>query len=353
MTELIHGGDLYGCNARMLDFSSNANPLGLPKSVKTALAGSIDSWERYPDPLCRDLVAAIARAEEIDPSCIHCGNGAADLLFRIVQAKKPRRALLTAPAFAEYEHALKTVGCETTLHFLHEKDGFALTDTLIKKLSPALDLLVLCNPNNPTGQPIEKGFMLRILKKCAEFEITLLVDECFNPFLDQPEAYTLKDQLAEYPNLIIVKAFTKLYAMAGLRLGYLFCADQKLIEAVAACGQPWSVSMPAQVAGIAALSDTVYLAETCALIPQQRDYLISSLQNLNVTVIGSKANYIFFKCNRCHDLRERLLPQGILIRSCANYHGLDDRFYRIAVKDQAANEALVHALTEILNGEGE
>ncbi|MEM1483788.1 threonine-phosphate decarboxylase CobD [Oscillospiraceae bacterium PP1C4] len=353
MTELIHGGDLYGYTTPMLDFSSNINPLGLPKGVKTALAASIDSWERYPDPLCRDLVAAIARAEEIAPAYIHCGNGAADLLFRIVQAKKPRRALLTAPTFAEYERALKTVGCEITLHFLHEKDGFALTDTLLKKLSPALDLLVLCNPNNPTGQPIEKEFLLCILKKCVEFKITLLIDECFNPFLDEPEAYSLKDQLAEYPNLIIVKAFTKLYAMAGLRLGYLLCSDQKLIEAVAACGQAWNVSMPAQTAGVAALSDTAYVAQTRALISQQRNYLTASLQNLNVTVIGSKANYIFFKCNRCRDLRERLLPRGILIRSCANYHGLDDRFYRIAVKDHAANEAIVHALTEILNREGE
>lgn len=296
MDRQLHGGDTYG-HPSALDFSSNTSPLGLPESVQAALAGSVGDWDGYPDPLCRDLTAAIAAADGVPAAWVHCGNGAADLIFRVAQALRPRRALTLAPTFSEYEYALAAAGCETAFHPLHEKDNFALTDTILGKLSPALDLVMLCNPNNPTGQPADGELLRRILKKCADCKITLVVDECFVPFLDEPEAHTLKGELAAHGNLILLRAFTKLYAMAGLRLGYLLCANPETIEAVCACEPPWNVSLPAQTAGIAALADGEYVSRVREVVKAERKYLAGELQKLGLRVLGSRANYLFFKCN--------------------------------------------------------
>ena len=159
MMQLVHGGDWAGYRAQYgqdaLDFSANVSPLGLPEGVATAITAALATADRYPDPLCRALRAKLAVHEKVPMEHILCGNGAADLIFRVAQALRPRRALTLAPTFSEYEYALAAAGCETAFHPLHEKDNFALTDTILGKLSPALDLVMLCNPNNPTGQPAD------------------------------------------------------------------------------------------------------------------------------------------------------------------------------------------------------
>lgn len=348
MVELIHGGDVYGANADMLDFSANMNPLGLPESVQEALRASIPDWTRYPDPLCRELTGKLAAREQVPEGYIHIGSGAAELLFHLALTLAPKHALLLAPTFAEYERALKTVDCSVTFCPLYEKDGFTLTDKCVGKIDPAQDLLVLCNPNNPTGHVIDPQLMERILKKCRDYKITVLVDECFLPFLDDPDAHTLKGKLKDYPNLIILRAFTKLYAMAGLRLGYILCSDEKMMERFWLYEQPWNVSLPAQVAGVAALADEAYLEKTKAWLASERPFLASALRSLGMTVYGSQANYMFFKCHKRQDLKERMAGQKVLIRSCANYRGLDARFYRVAVRQRAENEKLIEALKTVL-----
>lgn len=348
MQKQIHGGDIYSHAGKIIDFSANINPLGLPDGVKAALKASIDDWAHYPDPLCRRLTAAIACAERTVQAHILCGNGAADLIFRLIYACKPRCALLLAPTFAEYEIALREVGCTITRHRLREENEFRLTDEILEEMVPALDLLILCNPNNPTGQPIEAALVERIAQRCSKYGIRLLIDECFMPFVDKPQQYTMLAKLEQYPNIVVLKAFTKLYAMAGLRLGYLLCADRRLVEQTACCGQPWSVSTPAQIAGIAAIGQTQYLQETRRIIKQERAYLMNGLYRLGMRVYGSQANYVFFRCAEDTNLSERLASCGILLRSCANYEGLDAHFYRAAVKMPQENAMLLDALAAVL-----
>lgn len=349
MEAQAHGGDLYG-RQDMLDFSENVNPLGLPDSVKQALLEKADSFGFYPDPFCRDLTAALAGRENLPPEWIRFGNGAADLIYRAALGLRPKRALILAPTFSEYEYALRAADCETAFHTLYEKDGFRLTETILKKLSPALDMVILCNPNNPTGQPAGRDLLLRIAKKCAECGTTLLVDECFVPFLDVPEEETMVGELAKFPNVMVLGAFTKFYAMAGLRLGHLFCADAKRREALDRCAPPWNISAPAQAAGLAALADASYVERTRALVPRERIWLCAALTKCGVTVIGSKADYVFFKCNACPNLAARLEKEGVLIRDCGNYRGLDSRFSRAGVKTHEKNERLVAAIEGILKG---
>ena len=223
-----------------LDFSANVSPLGLPEGVARAITAALPTADRYPDPLCRELRAKLALHEGVPAEQILCGNGAADLIFRLVWARKPRRALVTAPTFAEYATALESVGCTVERFFLREQEDFAVTDAFCAAIRPGVDMVFLCQPNNPTGQLAALPLVEQILHRCAACGTLLVVDECFLDFLPDHALHTAKGLLGE-GDLVILKAFTKLYGMAGVRLGYALSADTALLEQMQACGQPWGV----------------------------------------------------------------------------------------------------------------
>lgn len=341
----IHGGDIYTYQ-NMLDFSANINPLGIPESVVRAAAAGAAASASYPDPKCRRLKAAIAAHEQTPEEYVVCGNGAADLIFQLALAAKPRRALLLAPGFHEYEQALRTVDCQVDFFYLKEEDGFRLADAYLEALTPGLDIVFLCNPNNPTGLAVPRPALLRILEKCRDIGARLVMDECFNEFLDEPAAYSLKPELSAYPNLFILKAFTKIYAMPGLRLGYGLCADQALLAALAEAAQPWSVSIPAQEAGLAALTETEYVARAKALVKDERERLQDALAVLGCRTYGSMANYIFFRS--VPGLAEACRAHNLLLRDCSNYQGLCPGYFRAAVKLPEQNNQLLAVLTAVL-----
>ena len=294
--ELVHGGDWagyraeFGCDA--LDFSANVSPLGLPAGVAAAITNALPTADRYPDPLCRELRAALAGAEGVPADWILCGNGAADLIFRLALAVRPRRALLPAPTFAEYEAALQTVGCAVQRVFLREENEFAVTEEFIDAVTPETDIVFLCQPNNPTGQVTPPALVERLVRRCAECGAVLVVDECFLDFLPDRDAWTAKQLLRDAPQLVILKAFTKLYAMAGVRLGYALCGDAALLEKMRGAGQPWAVSSLAQAAGLAALQETAYADAVRALIAEQRPRMAAGLRALGLRVMDGQANYL-------------------------------------------------------------
>ncbi len=336
----IHGGDIYR-NPGVLDFSVNRNPLGIQKEVLDAIVQHIYSIENYPDAACEKLRKAIGCFEGVAPDVILCSNGAAELFFAVVTAMKPKRALLCAPTFSEYERALHTAGADIVYYPLREADDFQVLDDFFDLLDEELDLVFLCNPNNPTGQPMGQAQLELILQKCRENQITAVVDECFIDFLDHPGQYTVKEGLFRYPNLILVKAMTKLFSMPGLRLGYALCANPILIQKMKDAMQPWSVSVPAQAGGIAALEHSEsFLAKTRVVVAQERQYLTDGLRGLGYRVYGSKANFIFFRGEK-KDLYERALKSGFLIRDCSSYRGLEKGYYRVAVRQHEDNEKLL------------
>ena len=218
--KLVHGGDTVGYREKYgrdaLDFSANVSPLGTPEAVARAIGAAAYRADRYPDPLCRELCAALGEAEGVPKDWILCGNGAADLIFRLALAKRPRHALVLAPTFAEYEAALETVGCDVRRCALTETNDFAMTEDVLDAIQPPVEIVFLCQPNNPTGQAADRALMRRILAKCEAVGALLAVDECFLDFLPDGEALTMKPELAAHPGLFILKAFTKLYGMAGV-----------------------------------------------------------------------------------------------------------------------------------------
>ena len=348
--ELVHGGDWagyraeFGCDA--LDFSANVSPLGLPAGVAAAITNALPTADRYPDPLCRELRAALAGAEGVPADWILCGNGAADLIFRLALAVRPRRALLPAPTFAEYEAALQTVGCAVQRVFLREENTFAVTEEFIDAVTPETDIVFLCQPNNPTGQVTPPALVERLVRRCAERGAVLVVDECFLDFLPDRDAWTAKQLLRDAPQLIILKAFTKLYAMAGVRLGYALCGDAALLEKMRGAGQPWAVSSLAQAAGLAALQETAYAGAVRALIAEQRPRMAAGLRALGLRVMDGQANYLLFRATP--DFGEKLRRRGAVVRSCANYPGLDAAWYRTAVRTAEENTRLLQIMGEIL-----
>lgn len=348
--ELVHGGDWagyraeFGCDA--LDFSANVSPLGLPAGVAAAITNALPTADRYPDPLCRELRAALAGAEGVPADWILCGNGAADLIFRLALAVRPRRALLPAPTFAEYEAALQTVGCAVQRVFLREENEFAVTEEFIDAVTPETDIVFLCQPNNPTGQVTPPALVERLVRRCAECGAVLVVDECFLDFLPDRDAWTAKQLLRDAPQLVILKAFTKLYAMAGVRLGYALCGDATLLEKMRGAGQPWAVSSLAQAAGLAALQETAYAGAVRALIAEQRPRMAAGLRALGLRVMDGQANYLLFRATP--DFGKKLRRRGAVVRSCANYPGLDAAWYRTAVRTAEENTRLLQIMGEIL-----
>lgn len=348
--ELVHGGDWAGYRARFghdaLDFSANVSPLGLPQGVADAIVAALPTADRYPDPLCRELRTALSRAEQLPEPWILCGNGAADLIYRLVWTLKPRRALLPAPTFAEYAAALESVGCEVKRKTLHEADDFAVTEAFVQAVNQSIDLVFLCQPNNPTGQITPPELVQRLVRRCADCGAVLVVDECFLDFLQQRDALTAKPLLQTAPNLVILKAFTKLYAMAGVRLGYALCANTALLAKMQAAGQPWGVSSLAQAAGAAALRETTYADAVRALIADQRPRLAAGLRALGLQVIEGSANYLLFRAPET--LGAALQQRGVCLRSCGNYPGLSAGWYRTAVRTAPENEQLLQTMREVL-----
>jgi len=347
---LTHGGDLVGFAAQFgsapLDFSVNTNPFGLSPLAAAALPRAAARACEYPDPLYRRLRAAIADHEELPASQIACGNGAADLIWRIVLALRPKHALITAPTFSEYEAALQFAGCRVHHYDLLAENDFLPDSGILSHIHPDTDLVFLCNPNNPTGLTTAPALLERILKQCRNMGARLIVDECFLRFLPDAAEKTMKPYLNDHKELLILKAFTKFYGMAGLRLGYCLCADADLLTAIGAAGQCWPVSIAAEEAGIAALQDHAFSKATIAYFPAERARMKRAMEQLGLRVWPGEANYLFFYTD-IPNYWQLLAEQGFLLRDCSNYRGLTEGYYRTAILTPEKNDLLLAAMAKI------
>lgn len=350
-----HGGDIYR-NKVKYDFSVNINPLGMPKRSIEAGKRAVELSQRYPDYMGEELCRELSEREECDAKNIVIGNGAAGLIYALCQSVRPKNALIPSPTFTEYERAVRASGGAVTKLYADERKEFEVSaDEVIAEIyvhdKGELDMLFLCNPNNPTGKLLS-GDVRRIAEACGERGILLVVDECFLPFCDGEEAYTMKHDLEQSERMCVLRAFTKIYAMPGLRLGYLLTADKRLIQGINGMTQPWNTSLPAQMAGCAALKEKEYLAETHRLIHAEREYLSRELSSFDgVHVYESDANFILFRTKNRSALYDELLDRGILIRRCDDFDGLgfdsETQYYRVAVRTHSENEELVRAMKEV------
>ena len=276
------------------------------------------------------------------------GNGCADLIDRFSLSLRPKKAILLAPTFGEYHRALEGVDCQIEEVHLSRKNGFVPDQVLLEAIVPGVELVFLCDPNNPTGRRMEPELLRALLDRCRAVGAFLAVDQCFLE-LTAARPARLTDQLAG-GNLILFRALTKSYALAGLRLGYCLCGDRALLEQMARILQPWPVSIPAQIAGECALQSFPRWPFTCfPEIERERDRLQAALEELGLWVCPSESCFLLF-CGP-EDLGKRLRENGILVRDCANYAGLGPGWYRAGLRTPEENGRLIAALSTLLRGE--
>lgn len=352
----VHGGDVYR-RAVDLDYSVNINPLGMPPRACAAAKHGVDQSTAYPDwkvEKLRDAVVSFLNRKfaPVASEWITFGNGAADLIYRLMQVLRPQQVVVAAPAFAEYSVAAERVGAQVVPVYLPETDDFSFTPAVeagfIRAIeaAPSGSAVFLCNPNNPDGNVISAEVLQRIAAVCEARNSWLIVDECFLPFLHSEINYSMVPSLRAFEHLVILRAFTKIYGMPGLRLGYMLTAAQVLTDAVRATMTPWEINLPAQLAGVAALEESEFVEKTRALIRAERAFLVQALPTLpyveKVYVPVSDANFILFRTAKgAPDLKGRLLERSVLIRACGNYEGLDERYYRICVRTHEENLELI------------
>lgn len=334
----LHGGNIEAYPNVKADFSANLNPMAMPNAVRSALQNSLRHCEHYPDPDCRHLRIALTHREQCPIEWIICGSGAVDLIYRIAMAFRPQKAVIPVPTFSEYAAAFRGVGCQVEEVVLTEENDFLLTESILEKITDDTDCFVLCNPNNPTGRLVEAGLLQEIVNRCEATNTMLLVDESF---LDFTAAKSATQYLETSSHLIVIKSFTKLYNLAGIRLGYCLTSNPQWQEKIYDAGQPWSVSIPAQAAGTAAASEVIFCKQSRSLVERERKKLAEFLTEEGVKVFPSEANFLLFYTER--DLVEPLLEEGILIRDCSNFVGLGKGYYRIAVRTPEENKLFCRA----------
>ena len=351
MDRNAHGGDWAGRGLSRpsradLDFSASVSPLGVPRGVLRAVRRAAGYADAYPDPQCRRLRAAIGAAHGLPAEQVLCGNGAIDLIYRAAFTVLPRRAVVTAPSFSGYEAALDAVeGVETDRFPLRPENGFLLDERFLPFLTDGTDLCFLCQPNNPTGRTIPRPLLVRILDRCRDIGCLLVLDECFLPFLDRPEDFTALNLLNTYRNLLILRSFTKLYGLAGLRLGYALSSDLSLLRDMERNGPPWSVSLVAQEAGLAALGEAEYVRRVRELTARERVRLAAGLTAAGLRETWGEANFLLFRSPV--PLEGPLEEKNIYLRNCGSFPGLDGSWYRAAVRTGRENGKLLSALGNI------
>ncbi|RLE49745.1 MAG: hypothetical protein DRJ31_03890 [Candidatus Methanomethylicota archaeon] len=354
MHKPVHGGDVwpYITQRRILDFSSNVNPLGPPKEVIEALLNELWRVQYYPDPECSELRTRIAEIEAISPENVLVCNGSMEAIYLFSSVfLRGKTALVFNPTFEEYEASARAYDARVVNVFLGPK--YSLTYHLVKEKLQALNgvsALFLCNPNNPTGSIIEPDILSEIAQLTCSLGVMLFIDETFIDFLSANLRLRAAELLG-YPNVVIARSMTKSYCLPGLRIGYCI-ASREVIERLNAVKPTWSVNALAQLAAIKALeSSEKYLEKSRKIIESEKLFLREAFSKGDkIVVYPSYANFLLLELKE-HDsdvVKRQLLKKGILVRSCSSFKGLGPRYLRIAVRLRWENELLALSLKQAL-----
>lgn len=344
---MIHGGNVYSRKIKY-DFSVNLNPVACPKRVRAGLKKSLKYASRYPDINQRDVRTAIAKLEGVEPDNVLGGNGASELILAVVLKEKPKRVLLTNPCFYGYYHALGALEEVTTVKFsLKEEKGFAIDKEYLEFVkSNKPDMVILTNPNNPTGRLTDESILNELADICKNEDIALLLDECFLKMSQGGKSILPK--IKDLKRLYVINAFTKTFSLPGVRAGYVISHKENIADLKKYVSE-WNMSVMAQRAAVLCVSElmsTDFAKKSYRVIERERSFLMNSFEDLGIKTYPSDTSYILIYSDT--DLYEHLLWEEILIRDCSNFAGLGKGFYRVAVKDHRSNKVLIKTLRKVL-----
>jgi threonine-phosphate decarboxylase len=356
----LHGGNIREASKKyhipldkIIDFSANINPLGAPVDLRKIVEKNINSILHYPDPEYGELKKELASYLGIRTNNILVGNGAVDLIFLILRALQVKQVLIPIPTFVEYERAVKSIGGKSIFLKLKEKNEFKIEVKEILKYLPMVDLVFICNPNNPTGTLLSKREILFLARESKRYGVVLIIDESFVDFVEKTEEVTvIKEAIQRLSNIFVIRSFTKFFAIPGLRVGYVV-SSVKYIESILSQQPPWSVNCFGASVAREAIKNSYYIKQSKKYIYQEREKLFRELLKIKgIKPFPSSANFILCKLTKrqlsLEIICDILGKKGLLIRRCSNFLGLGDEFFRIAVRKKEENEILVNALKEVI-----
>jgi threonine-phosphate decarboxylase len=355
MTQSAHGGNVYRVARerrisveRIVDFSASINPLGFPAAGLRAIRSALTQIVHYPDPDCWQLRHVLAQQCRVDPEMILVGNGSTELIHLLPRALAIKSALIIGPTFEEYAHALMDAG--SVVQYVHAKREERFRPPLqevLRQLSikrSRFDAVFVCNPNNPTGQVMNRSALCKLAEVVEGLQGWLIVDEAF---IDYCQAQSVVSILKEYPRMVVLRSLTKFYAMPGLRIGYVLAAS-KIVDQLKERQPPWSVNSLAQAVCCAVLRDRAYEIKSRAFMADERSRFMKELRSLpGVRVYSSVANFVLIELpdrSSAGLVADRLAAEGLLVRDCSTVPGLSARMIRVAVRTVKENRRLTGAL---------
>ncbi|WP_462409700.1 threonine-phosphate decarboxylase CobD [Neobacillus sp. Marseille-QA0830] len=330
---------------RFIDFSANINPQGPPKSIKVSWPGFYEKIGTYPDPYGLQLKEAIAEKEGIPIDSLLVGNGGAELITLVGRMLAGKKVLIVQPAFTEYEAACRANDCDISYYQLNGPE-FEWNQAEFYAKTSGADALFLCNPNNPTGIQFSTSLVVSIIEKCEKQACTVILDEAFYDFLEDYESFI--SYINRFSNLIVIRSMTKMFAIPGIRLGYL-AASPAVIAGLGRMQPHWSINSIALEAGVLCLNDEPFISRTKQLIGQERERLFEFFQSFGFQTSDSKVNFYLLRDSYFEDQLELftfLLQKGIVPRHTYNFPGLEGRWLRFAIKGKEENTRLMEVLVE-------
>ena len=342
-----HGGEIFDASKRteipfkkIIDFSASINPLGISKKAELAIRTGYKKIVHYPEPFSRTLSEKIGEALRLPPECIIPSNGSTELIYLIPRALRPKTVLIHEPTFSEYERAALLAGAR-----VKNINGLSFKGKEFLKALKKVDMAFLCNPNNPTGELIEREVLLEIAERAKSSRCFLIVDEAFIDFA--PDG-TFISEAKRNPYLIVLRSLTKFYALTGLRAGYAVSAPETA-KRIMHAKEPWAVNTLAAEAAMASIRDKGYAEKTHSLIKREKAFIERELEKAGVWFFPSSANFYLIRIKMAGAFRKELFKKGILIRDCSNFKGLGRDYLRFAVKGRRENVRLISELNDFIS----
>ena len=357
---MLHGGrnDLENKTefGGIIKYDLSVNTVKTPEFIKEALVkmAGVDGTYDYPDRLQESFKNKVAASLSCDPDQVIGGNGASELFCGIVRLLSPKKALLLSPSFYGYDHALKgEKDCEICYFAVSSDNDFDITEEFLNALDESIDMIFIANPNNPTGRIAEEKLLIKILDKCRDLNIYIVVDECFIGFAGRDKS--LVRYVDEYPNLFVVDAYTKLFGLAGVRAGYLISRKSN-IERLRLVLPEWNMSSFAIKAGEICAEKVLrgeYEKELLTKLQSNKNKAEKVFSELNIDYVESGANFILFRYDGEKNLQEELVKAGILIRDCTGFGGelSKGKYYRVSLSDDEGLDMFLSNLRKIVTGE--
>lgn len=349
----FHGSDIekieeiYGIpKENIICYSGNVNPLGLPYSLLEKADMVVHAMESYPDREYNELKKCLAEYVGTVKENILPGNGSTELIIDTVEFISPKTALMVAPTYSEYESELKKRGCNIRYFILREEENFKLNlEELKGELSNNYDLLLLCNPNNPTSSAVSKDEIMEILLECRKYNTMCMIDETYVEFSPVGEDISAASLTESFDNLIVLRSISKFFSAPGLRLGYAICGNRDLNNLIMGRKMPWFLHNIAVFAGCEIVRDKNFINDTIHFIDKERKRVVEKLKSSEyLKVYEPHANFIFVRLINTdmtsEELFERAIMKGLMIRDCSDFRGLDKSYFRFCLLTEEKNNML-------------